>query len=777
MIVTKSWLNEFVEISDVSNDTLYKTFNAIGLEVDSIKSYEIPSRVVVGKIVTCEKHPDADRLNVCQIDVGEEKLKQIVCGAANVVDAEYVAVATIGAILPDNFEIKFATLRGVDSEGMVCASSELGLPDTGKGIMILDDSIGKLEIGKELKEYQKIADTVIELELTANRGDCLSIHGVARDLSVALERDLQHLEHNKENSRLGIARFIDMQTSGEMSADLYYDLIKLEDIQSTFIISLRLAMVDIELKEKLSNILAYATHATGVIMRAYDLSHLQENKDKIPLHVESKAHGIVTVSIGDTQLSVIGVNQESSSIPNDNSKFVLLEASYIHPDLLVDAVANKEYAKDELYYKTSRGSESNLIFGMQYLFYMLEKESSILPYSGNFNIASSWEPTNIGVNSEDICSIIGEDIPTNRITNILRNLKFDIHSSNAKSFSVTVPRFRHDIKNIQDVTEEIVRIIGIDNITSKPLEIVESNRLTTTTDRYRFKRALRHRASAAGLYENISYLFSDRKKLEEFGFDLVDEGLDLSNPIAEDLNTLRTTLFVNLLDAVERNTNYSQKSIGLFEIGAIYNSQREQREVLSLIFSGQNQVESVANSGKAKMVDFASFIEKLGAIIGTFELVECSYNNALLHPYQSADILYKGNKCGFVSKLHPTVQEKYGIYDTFIAEIDMEALLPQHINATAISKFQGVYKDLSIVVDQSLPYRKISTEIAKLNLPNLQKYYPIDVYGDETLGDQKSLTIRLFIQSQEKTLKEKDIEKVISPIMQQLEQTCQAVLR
>lgn len=148
MIVTKSWLNNFIDLSEVSNETLFKSLNSIGLEVDSISTHTIPEKIVVGKILYCEKHPDADKLNVCQIDIGSG-VRQIVCGAANVVDAQYVAVATIGAKLSEDFEIKHAKLRGVESEGMVCSASELGLPDLGNGIMILDESIGELLIGKK----------------------------------------------------------------------------------------------------------------------------------------------------------------------------------------------------------------------------------------------------------------------------------------------------------------------------------------------------------------------------------------------------------------------------------------------------------------------------------------------------------------------------------------------------------------------------------------------------------------------------------------------------
>jgi len=177
------------------------------------------------------------------------------------------------------------------------------------------------------------------------------------------------------------------------------------------------------------------------------------------------------------------------------------------------------------------------------------------------------------------------------------------------------------------------------------------------------------------------------------------------------------------------------------------------------------------------MIDFASFAEKIGSIIGNIELRECSYENKLIHPYQSADIFYRGRKCGYISKLHPVVQEAYGIYDTFIAELGMEQLYPSHTNAKPISRFQGVYKDLSIVIDKTVPYRQVKEAIESLNLSSLKRWYPIDIYEDASLEEKKSLTVRFFIQSMESTLQESDIESVMRQIMDKLEQTCQATLR
>ena len=772
MIVTRSWLNEFIDLSDVSNEKLYETFNAIGLEVDSLNQIEIAPKVVVGKIISCEKHPDADKLNVCQIDVGSG-IRQIVCGAANVVDAEYVAVATIGAVLPGDFTIKHAKLRGVESEGMVCASLELGLPDTGKGIMILDESIGMLEVGKEFGSYACVADTIIELELTANRGDCLSIYGVARDLSSALDLEMKPFEYKQEEKmKLGIARDAELHSDGTMDANLYYKRAIIEKIDKSFLVQLRLAMVSVEAEGKLASMLAYATHTTGVILRAYESAAFHNEEGKVVVRPKAKSKGIMEVLGNEQILSVVGVNQNEEIMAKDDSKDFLLEASYINPDTLVEAVSTTSLKRDDLYYKTSRGSNPDLVFGLSVLASLLDCYTNISCYEGSLNVDVDREHETVIVAASEISAIIGMDVEIGKIATILQKLGFEISSMGENIIAAVVPLFRHDIKHIQDISEEIVRIIGINNIEAKPFIFAEQARLNDTTDRYKAKKGFKNRAVGAGFYENVSYVFSERTLLKKYGFSTVKEALELSNPIAEELNTLRSTILVNLLNAVKRNVSYTKKSIPLFEIGAIFGSKREQSEVISIVFSGQVDGENVSNAGKPQMIDFASFTQKVGAVVGAFELVPCTYENG-----QSADIIVDGKVCGFLTKLHPTVQEEYDIPETFIAELNFDALLPKHINAKPISKFQGVYKDLSVVIDKAMNYYEVAKVMNALELPMLKDTYPVDIYEDEKLGDKKSLTIRFFIQSMEKTLEESDIEAVMSQIMATLETECNAQLR
>jgi len=777
MIVTKSWLNNFIDLSGVSNETLYKTLNSIGLEVDSIKTYTIPEKIVVGKILSCEKHPDADKLNVCQIDIGSG-VRQIVCGAKNVVDAEYVAVATIGAKLGEDFEIKHAKLRGVESEGMVCSATELGLPDLGDGIMILDESIGELVIGKDLNDYSKIADTVIEIELTANRGDCLSIHGVARDLSTALNLPLTKFDYESQNpEKIGLARVIKLAQEGHITPSLQYTMATMENLHTSLLFLLRLSFIEKREEDALANALIYITHTTGVILRAYDVSFIDLEDDRKLLISAMNKEEVLSVAINNTVHSTIGINQTKESKATEKSTRVLFEASYINPLKVADIVADNKLETDELYYNTSRGSEPDLCLGTDYLTYLFETYTECKLFNGTVAINEERENKIITINVDEICQIIGNDIDKTEMMTILANLGCKVQNSSEDKFGVTVPLFRHDIENIQDITEEIVRMLGIDNIEAKPFCFKEKQRINHATVKYQAKKELRLRATAVAFDESISYAFTDKTLLEKYNFPMVSEALDIINPITTDFNTLRTTILINLLQAVERNVNYSKRSTALFEIGTVFNENREEKEVFSLIYSGQAETEYVSNAGKPNPINFDIFVKKLSSIIGNFELRNSLEKNGLIHPYQSADIIINNEVCGFLTKVHPIVTEAFNIGETFVAEIDFNALIPQHINANPISKFQGVYKDLSLIVDKFLPYSHLSLAIKSLDLPLLNKYYPIDVYEDETLDEQKSLTLRLFIQSLEKTLDDEDIEFTVNAVLEKLQTEYGAHLR
>jgi phenylalanyl-tRNA synthetase beta chain len=782
MIVTRNWLNEFVDLSDVSNERLYKTLNAIGLEVDSIEDIVLPQKVVVGKVLSCEKHPDATKLNVCQVDVGEG-IKQIVCGAANVVDATYVAVATVGAVLPSEeaggLEIKDATLRGVESAGMICASAELGLPSMGEGIMHLDSSIGELEVGKPLCEYGQLNDTIIEIELTPNRGDCLSVYGVARDLSVALDRDMRVSDKLKEEKkRQGVAREIALHQEGDIDVSLGYTLTNLKEIEKSFLIHLRLAMVQVEAKGSLEAFVSYTVHTTGVILRVYRKEDflLEDSEEKRTIYLK-ESDGLVLVGNGEKALSVVGVMQEDASKVTHSVGSLLIEVSYMSPEKLVEAVSLGKCDTDALYYKTSRGSNPHIAVGLKYFNRLLEMYTDAEVYEGALTTEVMSKTQTITVDIAEVSAIVGSELESSHVVKLLQKLGFGVQSVNSTMLAVTPPLFRHDIENIQDVAEEVLRMVGIDNIEPKALVFEEKARLNGVSRGFQIKKALRERAVGVGFYEHLSYLFTDRAVLEKYGFVTVVDEMELLNPIVEELNTLRTTLLTNMLLAGKRNVSYSKKSMALFELGSVFNEKREESVKLAFFFSGEKEQELVSNSGKPERIDFATFVQKLSSVIGGFDLKPCSFTNGLVHPYQSADIVIGGSVVGFMTKLHPTAQEAYDLPVSFVAELSYEALIPKHIDATPISRFQGVTKDLSVVLEGSIGYYEIKEVLDRLALPTLKSYYPIDVYSDEVLVDKQSLTLRFHIQSMEKTLEDSDMEKVTQTIMETLSHHFNAELR
>jgi len=551
----------------------------------------------------------------------------------------------------------------------------------------------------------------------------------------------------------------------------------MKELHTSLLFSLRLAFIEELKKDALENVLKYITHATGVIIRAYDVSDIDLENDNKLIITASNKDDITTISINNTTHSLLGINQSSSSKANENSTKILFETSYIHPTTLVDIVAEHKLETDELYYNTSRGSEPQLCFGIDYLTYLFETYTQCKLFDGTISAIIEPEEKIISIGTNEISKIIGNDVSKTKIMTILTALQFKVQNSSEDKFGITVPLFRHDIHNIQDVTEEIVRILGIENIEAKPFCFKEKQRINHATVKYQAKKALRLRATAAAFDESISYAFTDKTLLEKYNFPIVSEELDIINPITTDFNTLRTTILINLLQAVQRNVNYSKKSIALFEIGTVFNKNREEKEMFSLIYSGQSETEYVTNSGKPNAINFDIFVKKISSIIGNFELRDSLENNALIHPYQSADIIINNEICGFLTKVHPSVTEAFDIGETFVAEINFNKLIPQHINANPISNFQGVYKDLSLIVDKFLPYSHLSLAIKSLKLPLLNKYYPIDVYEDETLNDQKSLTLRLFIQSLDKTLDDTDIDFTVNSVLEKLQAEYGATLR
>ncbi len=740
MIVTRKWLEEFIDLEGIETDEIILTLNRIGQEVEGYKKIEIPQNVVIGEVIECEKHPNADKLNLCKVNVGDEEL-QIICGAINVAAGQRVAVAKIGAQLPE-LKIKKAKLRGVESFGMICAAREIGLPDFHEGIMVLDDSLGKLKIGEYVGKY--LNDEIIELGVTANRGDSFSIYGIARELSAGINKSLKSLEFNYEEMQEGIGRVVNIDKN-ELKKSSHLLRAVEGELNVPFKIEYRLALIEEEAKNKIDKFIKYAMHATGVLLTPMNICNIE---------LDNENGADVVKCFGKYYVGI-----KNDIVVEENGKY-LIDANFINPKYVSEIVFLNGLKTDEYFFRASRGSEPDLNFGMNYLL----NEMKLPVFSGDIDLSNDLKPKIINININEVKEIIGFEIDEKSIVEILKRLDFEIKSITDESLKVAIPVFRHDIENIQDITEEILRIYGIDNIPSKPLVFEEKNRINDNIKKIEFLNELKLKAVANGFYEVIHFVFEDKQRLKKYGFEVVDDNLDLINPIANELDTLRSTLLLQLLDDVRYNRANDYKRVYLFTAGSVYNSKREEKEQFAFVLNGYADYENPINHGKPQKVQFKDAIDKLSQLIGDFKLTEGKH--PIAHPYQCADVIKDGEKIGVIAKLHPKVAKDFDIDDTYFAEIDLDKLDKKSKQAKEINRFQKVTRDLSLVVDKDISYKNIYEIISNLNIEELKDFYPIDIFD---LGDKNSLTVRFKLQGQ-KTLQENEINDIMEKILKALEE-------
>ncbi|OUT19669.1 phenylalanine--tRNA ligase subunit beta [Campylobacter concisus] len=769
MIISKHWLNEWIDLSDVSGETLSKTLNSIGLEVDSYKEINLPKSIVVGYIKSREKHPDADKLSICQVDVGGETL-QIVCGAKNVEAGQFVPVALIGTTMPNGLEIKKAKLRGIESSGMICSSSELGLPKVNDGILPLDESIGKLKLGTSLSEFEIFKDTIIEVDVTANRGDCQNLHGIAREICAALDLNMKDSHEDDESENLlGIGRIASVRAEDKVNGSFLYKAFELkEGLYENLITRMRLALIECQKTNLVERLLEYATFCTGVLFRAYDHAKLVSEGEKAVFDIKNGENGECVVYCGDKNLGIAGIYQSDVARVDEKSKVILVEASYVKPDVVSKAIfENKNLPKGDQIYRSSRGSEPNLAYGADYLFKRLANFKDTLNlFAGSQQSLLNTEPITLSISLFELKNMIGQDIARNDVVKILKKLGFEIAVNvEQESFNVKVPLFRHDIVNPHDVCEEIVRIVGIDNIASKPLNFSEKNRLNKTYFDYKNALNLRRRAADNGFFESVHYVFDSEDELSELNFKPCK--VKILNPINNELNTLRPTLVNHLLSSSEKNIKNSKRSVRLFELGEIFDENANQGLNLGFVVSGLLKEPTLINGAKGEEANFYAFASMVQNVIGKFELKPCQ-GISYLSPYEQAHIYQNGENIGYIGRVDARVEAKRDLPRTYVCEIDFAKLKFEPILAVPYSKFQSTTRNLSLIVPENFEAGRIYECIRGLNLKELKEFLPVDIYKDAKLNGSISLSLKFTFQDMEKTLEDDDINALMDKILNEL---------
>ncbi|WRE98923.1 phenylalanine--tRNA ligase subunit beta [Helicobacter pylori] len=743
---------------------LCEDLSRLGLEVESCIPCVAPKNVVVGKVLEKAPHKNAEKLSVCQVDVGKEVLP-IVCGAKNVAPNQFVPVALNGALIGSTTIAK-TELRGVESCGMICSSTELGFPKINDGILELDESVGELVLGKELHEYAPFNTHVLEISLTPNRGDCLSVLGIAREISAFYHTPLKPIKALNFTPK---SDSIALHVGENIESHLAYYLIYNHSLKTPLNIKLSLAHNNALSENDLNNFIEFSVHFSGVIMNAYSL-----NKTPMDLSVKNDENNLESVYINHQKRSIIAIKHQ---VQKDLSECLLLEASYIDPislSLKLHALKDKTLQKDNaLIYRSARGSNPNLSDGLNFLSAHLkatileskQTEHSLKDYAFKFQL-------------EDITEILGLAVEKEKIQGILKNLGFKVSTKEPNSkpqiLEVIAPNFRHDIKTIQDIAEEILRFVGIDNLISKPLNSISSKNSNPHYDTHRFFENLKHKALACGFKEVIHYVFYSKEKQQKLGFEVLEDPLELQNPITTDLNTLRTSLVCGLLDASLRNKNLGFKSIALYEKGSVYNSKREEIQKLGFLASGLQKKESYPDA-KGKAWDFYSFAECVSKVIGDFSLEKLDTQTPINHPYQSAKIIQNHEVIGVIAKIHPKVIQELDLFESYYAEIDAFKLKRPAMLLKPFSIYPSSVRDLTLIINENTAFSGIKKALEDAQIPNLSEILPLDIFkeSDNTIA----LSVRCVIHSLEKTLNDEEVNSAVQKALEILEKEFNARLK
>ncbi len=756
-------LSVFVDMpKDIAK--LCEDLSRLGLEVESCIPCVAPKDVVVGKVLEKAPHKNAEKLSVCQVGVGKEVL-QIVCGAKNVAPNQFVPVALNGALIGSTTIAK-TELRGVESCGMICSSNELGFPKINDGILELDESVGELVLGKELNEYAPFNTHVLEISLTPNRGDCLSVLGIAREVSAFYHTPLKPIKALNFTPKSDL---ITLCADENTESHLAYYLICNHSLKTPLSVKLSLAHNNALSENDLNNFIEFSAHFSGVVMNAYSL-----DATPIDLSVKNDENNLESVYINHQKRSTIAIKHQDQK---DLSECLLLEASYTDPislSLKLHALKDKTLQKDNaLIYRSARGSNPNLSDGLNFLSTHLK--ATILESK---QTKHALKDRTLKFKPEDITEILGLAIEEETIQGILKNLGFKVSAkvpnSKPQILEVVAPNFRHDIKTIQDIAEEILRFVGIDHLISKPLDSVSNKKSNPHYDTHRFFENLKHKALACGFKEVVHYVFYSKEKQQKLGFEVLEDALELQNPITTELNTLRTSLVCGLLDASLRNKNLGFKSIALYEKGSVYNSKREEIQKLGFLASGLQKKESYPNA-KGKAWDFYSFAECVSKVIGDFSLEKLTTQTPINHPYQSAKIIQNHKIIGVIAKIHPKVIQELDLFESYYAEIDASKLKRPAMLLKPFSIYPSSVRDLTLIINENTAFSKIKKALKDAKIPNLSEILPLDIFKES--NNSIALSVRCVIHSLEKTLNDEEVNSAVQKALEILEKEFNARLK
>ena len=796
MKITSSWLKDHLKTS-ANTEKIVSTLNNIGLEVEGVGATDKNNFFLVAKIIKAEKHPNADKLKLCDVDIGSGKILKVVCGAANARDGLLTVYAGPGAIIPKNqLKIKVTNIRGVDSYGMLCSESELGLSDESQGITELDSK--KFKVGNSY--FKNNSEPAIDISITPNRSDCLGVRGIARDLSTAGLGKLIDLEKIKLKSNIKNPFKVIIESGSGCSSFNYCYIEGIKNTESPKWLKDKLIAVGMNPISAVVDITNYIMFDLNRPMHAYDADKIErkiivrsskkgEKFSALDNNSYSLEDGACLITNEKHILGLGGViGGESSSISLD-TKNIFLESALFDP-VKISRIAKKLGVNSDAKFRFERGVDPNVMeYGLKLAAKIIHKlcggKISNIIITGQ----SNFKNKQIKFNSEKFEKIIGSKISSNEIKKILNNLGFKFKESK-NVYSITVPTWRPDINEEVDIVEELIRIRGYDKIELIKPEVDSSKDILT--GKQKLHRFAQRSIANKGFMETVTYSFTNSKIDSLLGAH--NKNLLITNPISSDLDTLRSSIFSNLLIHIKNNIYRNFEDQKIFEYGPVFFGSKPGEQIVVI---GGIQIGKIYRKNwleKDKDVDvfeikdcvYKTLIE-LG--INEQHLTVIQESESYYHPGRSGKFYLNSNKqlpIGNFGEINPIIIKELDIkhgpvfgFQIFLNNIPVvNKQNTEKKSKYLVSNFQKIERDFAFIIDKKFEAEKIINTLFNVDKKLIKKIRIFDLFqGGNIEKNKKSVALNLVVQSQDKTLNDKEIEELSNKIIQTMQKFFDATLR
>lgn len=784
MKFSENWLRSFVDPS-LNSEALAHTLTMAGLEVEAMESVAPAfDKIVVGLVLHTEQHPNADRLKLTQVDVGTGTPLAIVCGAPNVVPGMKVPCALVGAELP-GISIKQAKVRGVESNGMLCSEKELGLSEESNGLMALP---ADAPIGANIRDYLDLNDKLFTLKLTPNRADCLSLNGIAREVSALTGATINPVEIKTIPATLQDTRNITL--AAETACPRYSGrVIKLKNPQAPTPdwIKRRILRSGLRCISAVVDATNFVMLELGQPLHAFDNAKLSggitvryaKAGEKLTLlnQQEVALQPDMLVIADDAQaLALAGVMGGAASEFSEVSTTVFLESAFFSPDAIAGMTRRLGINSDAAF-RFERGVDFNLAPKA------LERATQLLleicggeagPVAEKLAALPLRQP--VKVRPDRLRKVLGFDISDKEIINIFNKLQFE-HKVDSGSIFVTPPSHRFDLAIEVDFTEEVVRVYGYDNIPAKPPRALVA--MLPQSEDKRGLADLRDVLVARDYQEVVNYSFVDETWERDFGAGPAP--IKLQNPIASNMSVMRTTLMGGLINTLTFNLNRKESRVRIFEAGRCFTGKGVEVQPYKIGGLAYGDAAPEQWGVTARKVDFFDVKADVEILCGGLDLVfSAAKQTSYLHPGRSTQILVDGKSIGFIGELHPKLVQQYEFTQApVLFELDSEAVLPSRLpKYSEVSKFPPVARDLAILVDEAAEVAGILALVRSKAPKSGTQVLLFDIYrGQGVPNGKKSLAFRVVMQDTERTYTDDEVDSVMAKIVDALQGGYGAELR